>query len=133
MSLCEAASAARPFAGSPGDGPELAPVGAGVYCSENRRAKLLGFALLLGNRLIVVGRIKLGAIRTPGALLNGAIDLAQTAGRHAQSDYLADTHHYIPRDDLDPLRRKFLVVILALELLVDLIDGLALIMLEKDR
>jgi hypothetical protein len=64
-------------------------------------------------------------------LLNRAVDVAQTVGWHAQRDHLADAHHHIPGDDLHPGRGKFLVVILVLELLVDLIERLALVVLEK--
>src|SRR5262249_19369526 len=84
--------------------------------------------LLLRNRLVVVGGIELGAIGAPGTLLNGAVDLAQPGGRHAQGYDLADSHHDVPRHDLDALGGKLLEIVLALELLVDLIERFALIM-----
>src|SRR5439155_6264642 len=92
-----------------------------------------GLALLLGCLLVIVRRVELGSIRSPRGLLERHVDLAQTFGREAQGDDLADPHHHIPGENLDAVRRKLVVIPVAEELLVDLVQVLRLIVLEEYR
>src|SRR5579885_53710 len=94
--------------------------------------RLRFLAGLFGDLLIVVGRIEFGAITTPCRRLDGAIDLAQSVGRHAQGHHLADAHHHVPAHHLDAGRRERLVKALLAKLRVDLLERLGLVVLEKD-
>jgi len=62
---------------------------------------------LLPDRLEVVGGVKFGGKRSPGGLLNYQIDIPQAMAGPLQSDHLTNTHHDIPRDDLDSRGREF--------------------------
>ncbi|CAM2159842.1 hypothetical protein PT2222_60256 [Paraburkholderia tropica] len=87
---------------------------------------------LFGERLVIVGRIELGAIAAPGGFFDGAIHFAQPRGRHAQRDDLAQPHHHVPRHHFDARRRKGLVKALFGELLIDLRQRFGFVVFEDD-
>src|SRR4051794_22362988 len=73
-------------------------------CGPPRRtpaALLRPAALLLGDRLVIVRRVEFGAVAAPGAVLDGAVDLAQPRRRQPQRHHLPDPHHDIPGHNLD--------------------------------
>src|SRR5258707_12521145 len=87
---------------------------------------------LAPDRQIVVGGVELGAVGAPPLLLDDAVDLAQSLRRDAQGDHLADPHHHIPRDDLDPRRREASVEAGVLQMLLDLRQRLRLALAPTD-
>src|SRR5258708_16216352 len=98
-----------------------------------RRTRSLRFAMLgFSGSFIVIGRIKLRAISTPGGLLDGEIDIPETIGRYAQCDYLTDSHHHVPGNHFNSGRRKRFVVALFPELRIDFIECLRLIVAQED-
>src|SRR5689334_4101355 len=75
------------------------------------------------DRLVIIGRIELGAVAAPGSVLEDTVDFAQPRRRQPQRHDLAYSHHHIPAHDLDAIRRKRLVISLALELRIELLSG----------
>src|SRR5258708_11259216 len=88
---------------------------------------MFGFA----DGFIVIGRIKLGTISTPGGLLDCEIDVSKTVGRYTQGNYLTDSHYHVPGNHFDFGRRKSLVVLP--ELGIDFIERFRLVMAQENR
>jgi hypothetical protein len=90
---------------------------------------------VIGNadRLEVVGCIKLSAVATPGGGFKYAVYLAETTGRKPQRHDLSNSHHDVPTDDLNSLRRKGFVETLLLRLRVEFTQRTRLVMLEEYR
>ena len=87
------------------------------------RLGVLGFS----DGFIIIGRIKLGMISTPGGLLDRKINIPEPVGRYAQGDCLTDSHDYIPGDHFNSGWRKSFVVPLFPELGVDFIQRFRLV------
>src|SRR5438270_10920548 len=100
-----------------------------VLLASRRRALLRLLALRDCGALVVVGRIELGAVGAPGRILQRAVDLAQPGRWKPQCDALSDAHHDVPTHDLDPVRRKRLVITMLLELRVALAQWMRLVVL----
>src|ERR1700730_3389082 len=107
----------------------------GVGVALVNRRGVAGSALrmrLLPDREIVVGGVELGAVGAPAFLLDDAVDFAQPLRRDAQGHHLADPHHHVPRDDLDPRRREARIEAGVLEMLLDLRQRLRLVVTQED-
>jgi hypothetical protein len=73
--------------------------------------------------LVVIGGIELGAVASPGSILQHAIDLPDTRRWQTKSNNLSNSHHDIPAHNLDPGGRELLIKPLPCELSIQLAKG----------
>src|ERR1700687_2370101 len=93
----------------------------GAEALATRLASLAFFSFprCLPNGLVIVGRVKLGAEGTPGAVFDRQVHFAQPVHGHAEGNHLSDAHHHVPGDDLDALRWELLIETRLLQLGLD--------------
>src|SRR5882762_2246611 len=89
--------------------------------------------LLLGDGLVIVGRVEVGTVGAPGFLLDYPVYLAQALRRESQGHHLPDPHHHVPGNDLDAGGRERFHETGPLQLGADLRKRLGLVVAEKDR
>jgi hypothetical protein len=88
---------------------------------------------LVENFRVIVARIKFSSKRAPYSFFEGDVDLSQFIGRQPQRDDVADSHNDVIRNDLDPFRREILDEAGLEQVVVDFVQGFALVVTQDYR